>query len=216
MQDPPTHTVVSVAVFEAGSDSLLPPPDRLDPFALFGLPPRAVLEEATLRAPYLALSRRIHPDRFTAAGPEQIVRAEAWAAALNKAYQTLKSPRLRLLWLLDHAKMAPAENGGDAPRELLAEVFELREALEELGASAPSQPVRSELSARRSEIASHISACADELGQSAAQWDAARTASAGEPALRAIADQVAKTLGRERFWTRLLNELDSVLARRAS
>ena len=87
-------------------------------FELFGLPQTYALDRERLDAAYRELQQTVHPDRF-AAQPESEQRlAMQWATQVNEAYQTLKHPVNRGLYLLSlqgidalHAgntKMAPA------------------------------------------------------------------------------------------------------------
>jgi len=87
-------------------------------FSLFNLPETYVLDRARLDAAYREIQNAVHPDRF-AAKPEAEQRvAMQWATQANEAYQTLKHPvnrgvyllKLRGIDALDAAdtKMAPA------------------------------------------------------------------------------------------------------------
>jgi molecular chaperone HscB len=87
-------------------------------FELFGLPQTYALDRDRLDAAYRELQQAVHPDRF-AAQPESEQRlAMQWATQVNEAYQTLKHPVNRGIYLLSlqgidalHAgntKMAPA------------------------------------------------------------------------------------------------------------
>lgn len=87
-------------------------------FELFGLPATYALDRERLDAAYRELQNTVHPDRF-AAQPEAEQRlAMQWATRVNEAYQTLKHPVNRGVYLLSlqgidalHAgntRMAPA------------------------------------------------------------------------------------------------------------
>src|SRR5258706_13126182 len=68
-------------------------------FELFGLPERFVVDAAALEARYRELQREVHPDRFAAA-PEIERRASMQLATrVNEAYQTLKSPLRRAVYI---------------------------------------------------------------------------------------------------------------------
>ncbi len=101
-------------------------------FELFGLPQTYALDRAKLDAAYRELQNAVHPDRF-AAQPEAEQRlAMQWATQVNEAYQTLKHPVNRGVYLLKlqgidaldagNTKMAPA---------FLMQQMEWREAIEE-------------------------------------------------------------------------------------
>lgn len=100
-------------------------------FELFGLPASYALDRMKLDAAYRELQNTVHPDRF-AAQPEAERRvAMQWATRVNEAYQTLKQPVNRGVYLLrlqgidaldaGNTKMAPA---------FLIQQIEWREAIE--------------------------------------------------------------------------------------
>ena len=101
-------------------------------FELFGLPQSYALDRNQLDAAYRELQNTVHPDRF-AAQPEAEQRvAMLWATQVNEAYQTLKHPVSRGVYLLklqgidaldaSNTKMAPA---------FLMQQMEWREAIDE-------------------------------------------------------------------------------------
>jgi molecular chaperone HscB len=101
-------------------------------FELFGLPQTYALDRDRLDTAYRELQNAVHPDRF-AAQPETDQRlAMQWATQVNEAYQTLKHPVNRGVYLLklqgidaldaNNTKMAPA---------FLMQQMEWREAIDE-------------------------------------------------------------------------------------
>jgi molecular chaperone HscB len=87
-------------------------------FELFGLPQTYALDRDRLDTAYRELQNTVHPDRF-AAQPETDQRlAMQWATQVNEAYQTLRHPVNRGVYLLklqgidaldaNNTKMAPA------------------------------------------------------------------------------------------------------------
>ncbi len=101
-------------------------------FALFQLPETYALDRARLDAAYRELQNAVHPDRF-AAQPEAEQRvAMQWATQVNEAYQTLRHPVDRGVYLLKlqgidaldatNTKMAPA---------FLMQQMEWREAIDD-------------------------------------------------------------------------------------
>jgi len=101
-------------------------------FALFGLPQTYAIDRNQLDVAYRELQNTVHPDRF-AAQPEAEQRvAIQWATQVNEAYQALKHPVSRGVYLLrlqgidaldaSNTKMAPA---------FLMQQMEWREAIEE-------------------------------------------------------------------------------------
>lgn len=101
-------------------------------FELFQLPATYALDRDKLDAAYRELQNTVHPDRF-AAKPEAEQRvAMQWATQANEAYQTLKHPVNRGVYLLQlrgidaldatDTKMSPA---------FLMQQMEWREAIDE-------------------------------------------------------------------------------------
>ena len=101
-------------------------------FELFGLPQSYALDRNQLDAAYRELQNTVHPDRFAAQPDAEQRVAMQWATQVNEAYQTLKHPVNRGVYLLrlqgvdaldaNNTKMAPA---------FLMQQMEWREAIEE-------------------------------------------------------------------------------------
>lgn len=104
-------------------------------FALFGLPLSFELDTDDLNLRYREAVKRVHPDRFAAASEQEQRVAVERAASLNDAYQVLKSPTRRALYLLNLQALLDEEATVQDP-EFLFEQMEWREELEELGESA--------------------------------------------------------------------------------
>lgn len=101
-------------------------------FELFGLPPTYALDRDRLDAAYRALQNAVHPDRF-AAQPEAGQRvAMQWATRVNEAYQTLKHPVNRGVYLLklQGVDALDAHDTKMAP-DFLMQQMAWREAIEE-------------------------------------------------------------------------------------
>jgi molecular chaperone HscB len=105
------------------------------------------LDAAALEKEFYALSRRLHPDLFAQANPEERAFSLEQSSMLNDAYRTLKDPIKRTEYLLrlegveleEQSKQATekARATGElkkqvVPPDLLEEVFELNMHLEEL------------------------------------------------------------------------------------
>jgi molecular chaperone HscB len=101
-------------------------------FELFDLPQTYALDRARLDAAYRELQNTVHPDRF-AAQPEAEQRvAMQWATQVNEAYQTLKDPVNRGVYLLKLQGIDALDAGNTrmAPAFLMQQM-EWREAIEE-------------------------------------------------------------------------------------
>ncbi|MFP5409848.1 MAG: Fe-S protein assembly co-chaperone HscB [Gammaproteobacteria bacterium] len=105
-------------------------------FELFGLPQAYALDRDKLDAAYRDMQNTVHPDRFAAQPDAEQRVAMQWATQVNEAYQTLKHPVSRGVYLLklqgidaldaSNTKMAPA---------FLMQQMEWREAIDEARAA---------------------------------------------------------------------------------
>ncbi|MFO7543060.1 MAG: Fe-S protein assembly co-chaperone HscB [Thiobacillus sp.] len=134
-------------------------------FDLFGLPQSYALDRERLDAAYREMQGAVHPDRF-AAKPEAEQRvAMQWATQANEAYQTLKHPVNRGVYLLrlqgidaldaNNTKMAPV---------FLMQQMEWREAIEAARANKSAAALDSltdELRAAHRTIESHLAELID-------------------------------------------------------
>jgi molecular chaperone HscB len=109
------------------------PPRALDHFARLGLPRGFALDKATLERRYFDLQRRFHPDRFAGKPAEERALALRHATALNEAYDHLKSPLRRAVYLLGLLDPAYKRDESETEKDpaLLMDALERREALEE-------------------------------------------------------------------------------------
>ena len=134
-------------------------------FALFDLQPAFAIDLDQLAARYRELARETHPDRFADAPAREQRQALERAAQLNDAYQTLRSPSRRALYLLGlRGELLPLEATVQDPEFLLRQMM-LREELEELQDSADLAGVaafKRRLKTAQAELEQAFSACWDE------------------------------------------------------
>jgi molecular chaperone HscB len=121
---------------------LQPPDDKLDYFAVLGLPARYGVDLAAAEGAFKQLSRQVHPDRFATADPRARRASLARTVQLNEAWRTLKDPLLRAEYMLRRAGVDVGDGGrggdddGDAtvevapPPAFLMEILELHEELQ--------------------------------------------------------------------------------------
>ncbi len=120
--------------------------ERVDYFAVFGMPRRLRVEVSALEKDFYARSRRLHPDRFASKPVPEQESALAASSELNDAYRTLKEPIARTQHLLslegiemeegaDNPQGTPRERKPVAPPQLLEEAFDLNMQLEEMRAN---------------------------------------------------------------------------------
>lgn len=105
-------------------------------FARFELQPSFVLDLNDLAARYRERARLVHPDRFVDAAEADKRRALEESAALNDAYQTLRSAPQRARYLLSmQGSELPLEVTVQDP-DFLIQQMQWREELEDLQDSA--------------------------------------------------------------------------------
>ena len=69
-------------------------------FELFELPASYALDRERLDSAYRELQNKVHPDKFAAKSEAEQRVAMQWATKVNEAYQTLKMPISRGVYLL--------------------------------------------------------------------------------------------------------------------
>ncbi len=145
-------------------------------YELFELPQQFELDTAQLAERYRALQRSTHPDRFAEASAAEQRLAVQYSAFVNQAFNILKDPLERALYLLslagwDQERVSSQKLAGD----FLMEQMELREKVESLRDLVDPEEVIEHLLA---EVADDIRIHTVELRQAmdTSEWDAAATA----------------------------------------
>ena len=111
-------------------------------FELFGLPARFAVEPLALEARYRELQREVHPDRFAAAPDAERRVSMQLATRVNEAYQTLKSPLRRAVYILKLRGVDPGlETNTAMPAGFLMEQISWRERIE-AGSEEPDALLR--------------------------------------------------------------------------
>lgn len=100
-------------------------------FELFGLPATYALDRERLDSAYRELQNKVHPDRFAAKSETEQRVAMQWATKVNEAYQTLKQPITRGVYLLQLQGIdaMSAQDTSIAPAFLMQQM-EWREAID--------------------------------------------------------------------------------------
>jgi molecular chaperone HscB len=181
-------------------------PTFLDPTASYFklLEVGAAVSEAQLTAQFRTLSRRFHPDRFSAASPELQDEALTSTALVNDAYRTLRDPFSRAEYLLRRERGVKLGELRDSkpPKELFATVMELQEAILEFQEGDQSQ--RRVLEAAREEFTVAYDGLRVRLGElflrydvgeKEAALDGMQEVAAVRGYLRRVLDNLNKTLG---------------------
>ncbi|MCK5892990.1 MAG: Fe-S protein assembly co-chaperone HscB [Endozoicomonadaceae bacterium] len=124
-------------------------------FELFRLPVAFDIEYDTLNACYLEWQKAVHPDRFVARGDQKQRLAVECSAFVNQAYETLNSPVLRAVYLLEVAGVSVnSDRHTVVDSAFLIQQMELRDDLVSIGDSAdPKRAVEQLLSEARRMLA---------------------------------------------------------------
>jgi molecular chaperone HscB len=105
---------------------------NVDHFSLFGFPEKFRIDAEKLDKRYREMQALTHPDRYAAAGDAEKRVSMQWATRVNEAYQTLKNPLRRAMYLLRlSGRELDVENNTAMPPEFLIEQMEWREAVAE-------------------------------------------------------------------------------------
>ncbi len=181
-------------------------------FEVFGLERRLGIDAEALQRRFYELSRRYHPDFHAGATPTEQAEALAASARLNAAYRTLRDPIARIDYLVRLEEGRETKEGATdkpkAPPELLAEMFEIQEALAEAKAGGLDETTRRTLTEQRERLlARHAEEEARLIGALSAVWDGAapdrrpallaafKQALATRAYLRTVIDDLGQALG---------------------
>ena len=130
-------------------------------FELFELPVSFDVDLSDLSQRYRELQRVVHPDKFVNASDRERLLSVEKAAAVNEAYQVLKSPQRRARYMMELQSVSFDDEKDTALDPIfLMEQIELREALGELNQTA--DPMAS-LSSIMADIKKRIANVIDEL-----------------------------------------------------
>jgi molecular chaperone HscB len=100
-------------------------------FELFGLPVQFAVDAAELDRRYRELQREVHPDRFATAPDAERRVSMQLATRVNEAYQALKSPLRRAVYILQMRGVDPEfETNTAMPGGFLIEQMDWRERIE--------------------------------------------------------------------------------------
>ena len=166
-----------------------------DFFEVFGLRRTLAVDGAALQRRFYELSRQWHPDFHQAASAEAQARALQESAHVNAAYRALRDPLARVEYLIRLEAGRATKEGATlkpkAPPALLAEMFEIQEALEEAKAGALDEAARATLSAQRDALQARMSETEVQItGPLSQAWDAAAP-TARPAALKALEEALA-------------------------
>src|SRR5208282_2690939 len=217
------------AVHFCSSCGKVQPPVPVDYFSFFGFPRKLNLDAAALEKEFYALSRRLHPDLFAQANPEERAFSLEQSSMLNDAYRTLKDPIKRTEYLLrlegveleEQSKQATekARATGElkkqvVPPDLLEEVFELNMHLEELrmqkkmGEDDPA--LLEEIGKAKISLEGKYDVLFNELKTEWNKWDKAVDGGA-EADRRKILDRILDVLNRRNYVRNLVRDVNEAM-----
>jgi molecular chaperone HscB len=152
-----------------------------DFFQVFGLERRLAIDGAALQRRFYELSRQWHPDFHQAAPPAEQARALEESARVNAAYRALRDPLTRVEYLIRLDEGRETKEGAavkpKAPPALLAEMFEIQEALEEARTGVLDDGTRATLGAQRQALRARMAEAEAQItGPLSRAWDAAAPA----------------------------------------
>ena len=141
-------------------------------FTLFNLPEAYVLDADLLAEKYWLLQKQTHPDRFASASKQDQLKSAQYAAIVNDAYEVLKSPLKRAIYML---KLKGLEQDDQRSSKLspdfLMQQIELRETLEDIKANENPQVALAvldeKLQEQLAELERALDACFKEATESA-------------------------------------------------
>ncbi len=217
------------AVHFCSSCGKVQPPIPVDYFTFFGFPRKLNLDTAALEKEFYVLSRRLHPDLFAQANPEERAFSLEQSSMLNDAYRTLKDPIKRTQYLLrlegieleEQSKQATekARATGElkkqvVPPDLLEEVFELNMHLEELrmqkkmGEDDPA--LLEEIGKAKISLEGKYDVLFSELKTEWNKWDKA-VDGGPEADKRKILDRILDVLNRRNYVRNLVRDVNEAL-----
>lgn len=165
-------------------------------FEVFELPRRLTVDGEALQRRFYELARQTHPDFHQDAPAAERAAVEERAALVNAAYRTLRDPLARADYLVRLEEGRTTREGSEArpaaPPALLAEMFEIQEALAEAKAGPLDEAARAALAEQRETLLARLAAEEARVsGPLAARWDAA--AEAERPAALAALKEALAT-----------------------
>jgi len=210
------------------------PPQPVDSFTFFGLPPKLNIDVAALEKDFYELSRKLHPDLNATTGSQEQEWSLEQSSMLNDAYRALRDPIKRTQYLLhlegihleEQSKSATeqARSTGEikkqiVPPDLLEEVFELNMQLEELRANKKlgedDPALVAEIAKHKATLETKHEALLQELQEYWADWDSLIERNHGSKApaedRAKITSKMLDVLNRRSYIRNLLRDVNEAL-----
>ena len=132
-------------------------------FELFQVAPRFAQDRTVLDARWKSLQTQVHPDRFVSEGAVAQRVAMQWTLRVNEAYQRLKSPLARAVYLCElNGQPVEAESNTAMPSAFLLQQMAWREALEEARALSDVEALGQAVAARQRGLLDELALAMDE------------------------------------------------------
>ncbi|MBI5083690.1 MAG: Fe-S protein assembly co-chaperone HscB [Acidobacteria bacterium] len=180
-----------------------------DYYVFLGLPRRLAVDPAILQKQFYAMSRMLHPDRYTRRSEQEKRYSLEASSILNDAYRVLRDPIARAEYVLREAGFEIGEQRSkDVPPELLEEVFELNMALDELRAG--DSEVLPQLQESRHNFKLMLARIDSVLEEHFQRHDGQQDVASR----RAVLEQIRNVLHRRRYISNLVSEVDKQLSSR--
>jgi len=196
----------------------LPAPPERDYFAVFGLARRMNIDPAVLEKHFYSLSREMHPDNFYRASKEEQESSLEQSARLNDAYRTLRDPFARTEYLLTLEGCQVEKKGSGIPPELVEEVFELREWLAAVRATASEHApnahrteIQQQLAAAKLTLEQRLQASRADLQALFVRWDQVIDSGGSVLERAAILEGMGNVLARQKYLQNLASEVSATL-----
>jgi molecular chaperone HscB len=200
-----------------------------DYFTFFGLPRRFALDRGKLEKQFYQFSRKLHPDLFARATPQEQQWSLEKSSLLNDAWRTLRDPLRRTEYLLGLEGVRLEEQSRDATDaaiasgaakqqivrpDLLEEVFELNMLLEEMrmarAGGAEDPQLQSDLETARENFNSQLADAEQQLQTLWTEWDADADAR-DRAAQETVQQKMVDLLNRRSYIRNLVRDVQEAL-----
>lgn len=217
-----------------GSCGKVQPPQPVDYFTFFGLPPKLNIDVPALEKDFYEFSRKLHPDLSARASSQEQQWSLEQSSLLNDAYRTLRDPIKRTEYLLhregitleeqsqsatEHARATGEVKKQIVPPDLLEEVFELNMQLEEVRMNKKMRDddpdLMKEIQQHKIALEAKHDGLLQELQTYCSEWDSLIDSNHGAKApaeqRNKITAKMVDVLNRRNYIRNLLRDLDATL-----
>jgi molecular chaperone HscB len=199
------------------------PSKTVDYFTVFGLPRKLQIDSTGLERTFYRLSRKLHPDLYAQASPQERQASLDQTSLVNDAYRTLKDPVARTEYLLKlegvDFEAGRSEDGklkeSRVPPDLLEEVFELNMQLEEMRANRKmgedDPQLRADLEKARTQFEGQLAGVDASLEGLWVRWDDGVDGAFAGSDSKELKDEIVALLDRRRYIRNLVRDVNEAL-----